>query len=110
LLIVAGVVALLIAFTCAVGALVRREEQRGMSSQAQTVGPVAGARCAGDRGPEVEAAMSDAARDEARAEAKRVRAERRRRRQPRAKPAGMPPAPAEDPVLILHMRDHTDPR
>jgi hypothetical protein len=82
-LVVAGVVALLIAFTGAVGALVRREERR---------------------------AMNDAARDEARAEAKRVRAERARRRQTRAKPGGMQPPPAEDPALMLHLRDYTEPR
>jgi type II secretory pathway pseudopilin PulG len=68
-LVVAGVVALLIAFTGAVGA-----------------------------------------RDEARAEAKRVRAERARRRQTRAKPGGMQPPPAEDPALMLHLRDYTEPR
>jgi len=54
--------------------------------------------------------MSDAARAEARAEAKCVRAVRARRRQTRARPAGMPPPPAEDPALILYLRDYTDPR
>jgi hypothetical protein len=79
-LIVAGVVVLLIAFTCVVGALVRREEQRG---------------------------MRNAALDEPRAET--ARTAKARRKPIQAKPAGRQPPPAEDPLLILHLRDYTEP-
>jgi hypothetical protein len=108
---VAGVAAFLIAFACAVGALVRREENRGRSEVApdgvRAAKPDRAER-ARARDERKQAARARAERDRtARAEAAKARRAQERSHQP--PPAPKPVAEA-DPALVLYLRDDAGPR